>query len=454
MFELERLFRMADEAADEGVNLLSDLIRFETVNTGIMPTGDELPLCQYLSDWLADERISSEILESAENRANLVARLPGSQGSPRLLLMGHTDVVPVENAQEWRFPPFSGVVADGRIWGRGAADMKGMVAAELMTLVILRRSGIPLKGDLIVAAAADEETGGQYGFGWLAAHAPQTIQADYAINEGGGGPVPIPGGLAYSIAVGEKGRLELQITLRGKATHAASPWQGDNVSYKLGEVLRRLQAWQPEIDVSHELFQEISILLGRSDPITVENVDVVADELSKTSRGLGSALKGLSRMTITPTIFSGGVKSNNVPEVGKLVCDIRTLPWQHEDDVRRQVDGLLAGIDGASYELVYTAITNASPYNSPLSEAIRSATAAASGRDDLQWLPGLSTGFTDSRLIRPMGTVVYGYEPGHPDEDQMHPSGVHGMNESIEQSNLLFMTKVYLALALELLGKE
>src|SRR5512142_3511850 len=138
MHELERLFRMADESAKEGVALLADLIRFETVNTGVMPTGNELPLCLHLRDWLAAEGISSQVFESAENRGSLVARLPGAQGSPRLLYMGHIDVVPVENPQEWRYPPFSGTVADGRMWGRGAADMKSMVAAELMALVLLR----------------------------------------------------------------------------------------------------------------------------------------------------------------------------------------------------------------------------------------------------------------------------------------------------------------------------
>src|SRR5512146_1830990 len=118
MADLTQLFRMAVESAGEGVNLLVDLIRYETVNTGVMPTGNELPLCRHLRDWLAREGIESQILESAENRGNLVARLPGREGSPRLLYMGHIDVVPVENPDGWRFPPFSATVADGRIWGR------------------------------------------------------------------------------------------------------------------------------------------------------------------------------------------------------------------------------------------------------------------------------------------------------------------------------------------------
>lgn len=452
MMDLVQLLNMADETAEEGVRLLADLVRFETVNTGVMPTGNELPLCQFIQDWLNREGVGSQIFLSAENRGNLVARLPGSEGSPRLLYMGHIDVVPVEDPDEWRFPPFSAEVANGRLWGRGASDMKSMVAAELMAMALLRRAGVPLKGDLIVASAADEETGGKYGFGWLAEHAPDAIRAEYAINEGGGGPIPIPGGVAYSIDTGEKGRLELRIHLRGKAAHASSPWSSDNVSFKLARIIRRLQRLKPEINVSHEFFAGLMDLLGREEPVTVENVDALARELSKTSRGLGSSLLGISRMTIVPTMFTGGIKSNSIPAACDLVCDVRTLPWQDEAYVRAQVDQVLSRIKGASYDLVYTAVPNASPYDTRLSQAIRKATAAASGRNDLMWLPGLSTGFTDARLVRPLGTVVYGFGPGHPDEDLNHPGGVHGKNESCELLNLLFMTKAFVALAVEMLA--
>lgn len=294
---------------------------------------------------------------------------------------------------------------------------------------------------------------GRYGFGWLAEHAPECIRAEYAINEGGGGPTPVLDGLAYSIATGEKGRYEVHITFRGRATHAASPWHGDNVSFKPGEVLGRLRAWQPEIDVSHPYFAALAALLGRAEPVTPENVDALAGEVGRTNRGLGSALRGLSRMTLTPTLFSGGVKSNNIPALGRLVCDARLLPWQSEDDLRSQVQALLAGIEGVTFELVLTAAANGSPYDTPLSAAIRSVTAAAAGgRQDLRWLPALCTGFTDSRLVRPLGGVVYGFDPGHPDADLNHPSGVHGANESSELQGLLFRAKVYLGVALELLG--
>ena len=403
---------------------------------------------------LAADGIGSQILKSADHRGNLVARLAGSQGKPCLLYMAHTDVVPVENASQWKYPPFSGTVAEGRIWGRGASDMKDMLAAEAMALILLKRAGVALQGDLIFAAGADEETGGKYGFGWLAENAPEAIRADYGLNEGGGMPIVTGKGLAYNVAVGEKGRLEVRITVRGKATHASTPWAGDNVAFKLAEVLKRLEAYQPELNVSQEIYAALPSLLGRSAPITVENVDAVADEVGTTNRHLGYALRGLSRMTLVPTMLSGGIKSNSVPETCTLVCDVRILPHQDEAYVRSQVDKLLAGIEGVSYELIYTAAPSASPFNTEFAAAVRRATEVVTGRHDLLWLPSLTTGFTDARLVRPLGVTIYGFGPSHPDADPNFPSGVHGANENTEIRGLLLQTKLFIALACDVLKAQ
>jgi acetylornithine deacetylase/succinyl-diaminopimelate desuccinylase-like protein len=451
MISMQTLFHMVDDAEHELVDLLCQLIRVPTVNTGIMPTGDELPLVEFLQGELAAEGVVSEIFKSAERRANLVARLPGRTGAPRLLYMGHTDVVPVEDASVWTYPPFSATVAEGRVWGRGAADMKGMLAAEAMSLILLKRAGVTLQGELIFAAGADEETGGKYGFGWLAENAPEAIRADYALNEGGGGVIKTDKGLVYSISVGEKGRLEVHITVRGQATHASTPWAGDNPTFKLAEILNRLAAYQPEIDVSQEIFSALPVLLGRAEPITVENVDATADQVSAINVHLGHTLRGLSRMTIVPTMVSGGIKSNSVPTACKLVCDVRILPHQDEAYVRSQVEGILAGIESASYELVYTAVPSASPYNTDFAAAVRCATELATGRHDLLWLPSLTTGFTDSRLVRPLGVTVYDFGPSHPDSDPNFPHGVHGANENTEIRGLLLMTKMFMALAYDVL---
>ena len=189
MTDLKTLLAAADAARDEVVELTRALVRIPSVNTGVMPTGDEAPAIELLREKLAAEGITAGVFESAPNRANLVARLEGNGSAKSLMLMGHVDVVPVEDEAQWTYPPFSAEIADGRIWGRGAADMKGAVAASTMAMILLKRAGVSLRGDLVLAAGADEETGGEYGFGWLAKHHPDAIRADYAINEGGGKPI-------------------------------------------------------------------------------------------------------------------------------------------------------------------------------------------------------------------------------------------------------------------------
>jgi acetylornithine deacetylase/succinyl-diaminopimelate desuccinylase-like protein len=320
-----------------------------------------------------------------------------------------------------------------------------------MALMILKRAGLTLQGDLILAAGADEETGGAYGFGWLAKNAPETIRADFALNEGGGTPLNTDQGLAYTIPVGEKGRLEVKITIQGKSGHAAAPWRSENVSFKLAEILKRLEAYQPELDVSHPLFEHLPPLLKHDGPITADNVDALADAATSQNRLLASALRGLSRMTMTPTMISGGVKSNSIPGVCTLMCDVRTLPHQDEAYVHSQVERVLAGIEGVSYELTVTAQPSTSPYDTGFAAALRRAGEAVLGRDDILWLPGLTTGFTDSRLVRPLGMVAYGFSIGHPGVDPDFPSGVHGVDESLDIRSLILNTKFLLALACDVL---
>jgi acetylornithine deacetylase/succinyl-diaminopimelate desuccinylase-like protein len=453
MIPLEQIFQIIDDSEDELVQLLCDLINIPTVNTGKMPTGDELPLCEFLQNKLAEDEIKSTILPSADNRANLIARLKGTTGKPRLLYMAHTDVVPVEDDSKWTHPPFVGTVHGSRVWGRGAADMKGMLAAEAMAMIILKRTGLTLVGDLIFAAGADEETGGAYGFGWLAKNAPETIRADFSINEGGGAPVTTDEGLVYMISVGEKGRLEVKITIHGQSGHAAAPWRSDNVSFKLAKILKRLEAYQPELDVSHSVFEHLPPLLGHDGLITPDNVDALAEEISPRSRVLASVLRGASRMTIVPTMYSGGVKSNSIPGVCTLVCDVRTLAHQDHVYVQSQVEKILSGIPGVNYELTYTAVPSASPHDTDFAAAVCRAGEAALGRDDVTWLPGLTTGFTDSRLVRPLGVVAYGFSID-PDIDPDHPSGAHGVDESIHIRSLMLKTKFLVALACDVLQAQ
>src|SRR5437867_2220259 len=220
MATLDDLLCLADEARDEIARFSQDLVRIPTINHGSRAdTGNETLVCNYLRERLAAEGITSETHESAPGRGNLIARLSGSAGGKRLLLMSHTDVVPVEDESLWEHPPFSGTIDKGRVYGRGADDDKSDVVAQAMALILLRRAGAQLGGDLIYLAAADEESGGRWGAGWVADNLVEKVQADFAINEGGGVPVHSPRGLIYPICTGEKGRLEATITNQGRSGH-------------------------------------------------------------------------------------------------------------------------------------------------------------------------------------------------------------------------------------------
>jgi len=444
---LQKLLEQVEAAEEEIVALERALVRFPTVNTGRMPTGNETPLAESLANRLAGEGIQAQVVESAPGRGNLIARLVGSEGSPRLLYMAHTDVVPIEDESVWRYPPFEAAMAEGRIWGRGASDCKALVTCESMAAILLKRAGVSLKGDLILTAGADEETGGEYGYGWLAKNMPSAVRADVAINEGGGLPLRLDRGLLFLFAHGEKGRLEVHITLRGKSFHAAWPWRAVNPNYMLAEALDRIRSCEPELDVSSPVFRHLG-LFDIEDEVTVENVDAIADRLSsEQNENLGSQLRGLSRMTLTPTMISSGVKSNQIPNRCVLTCDVRTLPHQDEQYVRREVERVLRGVEGVEEIRVdYTAVPSTSPYDTAFAEQVKRATEIALGRDDLLWIPTITTGFTDSRLIRPLGTIVYNFSPSHPDADP-DKAGAHCADESVDIASLVSRTKMLVALA-------
>ncbi len=449
--ELDHVLAQVGRYEGELVELLQDLVRIPSVNTGVMPTGNETPACELLARKLVADGIEAQVVESAPGRGNLVASLEGSRQAPRLLYMGHVDVVPVEDESEWTYPPFGGEVHDGRVHGRGSHDMKATVAAQVMAMLILKRAGVKLAGSLILAATADEEAGGAYGAGWLAKTHPELLRADFGITEGGGAPTKTPTGLAYILNIGEKGRYEVHITVEGQAWHASTPWRANNPLYTVATILKRLEAYRPEISTDLPLFAHLQGLFGLPEAVTSRNVDAICDGLAKTNAGQASMLRACSRMTIAPTMIKAGVKSNSIAQRCTLVCDIRSLPHQDTGYVQRQLTGLLDGIPGVSWELIRTAATNASPADHPFAGAVRRATAVAIGRDDFAWVPGLTTGFTDSRLVRPLGTIVYGFAPSHPDADTSL-YGAHNRNESMDIASLVVQTRMLVALAWDVLG--
>jgi acetylornithine deacetylase/succinyl-diaminopimelate desuccinylase-like protein len=448
MPELTRLLDSVDEARDEIVELLQDVVRMPTINTGPRPdTGNESLVLELLRPKLADAGIPFEVHESAPGRGNLIARLGG--GGRRLLLMSHTDVVPVEDESLWEHPPFSGTIDRGRVYGRGADDDKADVVAYLMAMLLLQRAGAALPGELIYLAAADEESGGRWGAGWVAEHKADLIRADFAVNEGGGPPIHTPQGLVYPLCSGEKSRLEARVTRKGRSGHASRPWTADNPVPVLAEAIQRIQAYEPEIDVSHPFFREVLSALDLPQAPTAENIDRIADSLTD-QPSLGSTLKAASRMTVTPTMLSAGVKSNSIPDRASLVCDVRGLPGQDDAFVQQELEHVLRGLE-VDIDVQYTAVSNASPADAPFVRLMQQALTAALGDDTARLVSALTIGFTDSRFVRPLGTQVYGFSPHHPSAERLR-TGVHGNNEFMEIESLLLRTRFAVALACLTLG--
>ena len=450
MPDYQDLFKQVDASQDEILSLEQALVRIPSVNTGVMPTGNETPVAECARDWLAQDGIGAEILESAPGRGNLISRLEGSSGKAGLLFMSHLDVVPVEEEEKWRFPPFSATIADDRIYGRGANDCKALLTCQLMAMRMLKRNGILLNDSLILASCADEEHGGRYGFGWLADNHPDRLAAPLAVNEGGGTPIEAAGALTYILGVGEKGRLQVEIDVKGTSAHASTPWQGTNALYRLAQAVQRIEQYEPERDTSTGLFNYLSTFAIEDRP-SPENIDQIIEETQEKNPRFASILRALSRMTVTPTMINGGIKSNSVPESIRMTCDVRTLPHQDDSYVREQLGSILEGIPGVDIEIDYMAVPNSSPFDTDFARRIQAVTSMALDRNDIQWVPAISTGFTDSRFTRPLGIITYGFSGAHPDDDPMLNKN-HGTDESVGIKSLISGTKIMLALACDLLA--
>jgi acetylornithine deacetylase/succinyl-diaminopimelate desuccinylase-like protein len=439
--------KLLDEIREEVTALLSDLIRINTTN----PPGNETPAAKYLAETLEREGFECEVLESAPGRGNLITRLKGTGEKPSLLLLSHLDVV-AANPKEWSVNPFSGLVKDGFVWGRGAMDMKSMTAMEVMVMKLLKRRGVKLKGDVILAATADEERGGEYGAGWLVKNHPEKVRADYVINEGGGQAVPVDGKNVFTIQTAEKGILWFKVKAKGRPGHGSVPGAADNAILRMGRVVDRLGNHRAEVVLTPTVREFLEVMArekreaGEALRLLLQNpagADEVLDKLAQKDKGMAEELRAMLRMTITPTIIHGGVKENIIPSECEAVFDCRILPGQTPETALNYVKGLLddIGLDKLDFEIIQANEPSESPTNTPLYKLM--VETLKKFDPNCAVTPILLTGGTDSRFFRKMGAVCYGFQPALSDL----PYGeilkmVHGVDERISVRNLVFGTSV------------
>lgn len=440
--------QILNEIEEEITRFLSDLIRINTTN----PPGNETKAANFIAEYLAKEGFKSEIIESAPGRGSVITRLKGSGEKPNLLLLSHIDVV-AANPTEWSVDPFAGTVKDGYVYGRGAYDMKGMTAVEVLSLLLLKRNNIPLKGDIVLAATADEEKGGEEGAGYLLKNYKEKVWCPYVLNEGGGLAIPQKKGNVYPVQTAEKGILWFKIKAKGTPGHGSTPNMADNAIVHMNKVITKLGEYQPETvyvptlkqflgeiaKINPDLEEYFSRLLGNP-----KQSEQILDELAKTDKALAEEIRPRTKTTITPTIIHGGVKENIIPSECETVFDCRVLPGQSVDETLSTIKGLLkdVGMEKLSFEIIQMHDGNESTTQTPLYSAITGV--LREFEPGCGVTPTLTTGGTDSRFFRETGSVCYGFHPMRPDEpNDLLEKRMHGIDERITVENLVFGTSIF-----------
>ena len=423
------------DSADEVVRLASELIAIDTTNVDdpAVP-GRERPAAEYVAERLADAGYEPVYVEAgAPGRGNVVARLPGADPSRGALLVhGHLDVVPAEPA-DWAVHPFSGEVRDGFVWGRGAVDMKGMVAMTVAVARQLRRDGVVPPRDLVFAFLSDEETGSVHGARWLIEHRPELFDGvTEAIGEVGGFSVTLGGRRAYLVETAEKGTAWLRLQARGTAGHA-SLLHTDNAVAKLAAALARLEEHRFPLrltDPVRAFLAGVAELTG--EPFDPADPDAAVARLGGLSRLIGASL----RDTATATMFDAGYKANVVPSVARASVDCRILPGR-DDAFRAEVDRIL-GPDVEPLWAIMPAVATA--FDGPLVDAI----AAAVDAEDpgARLLPYLLPASTDAKAFSALGIRHFGFTPLRLPPELDFVSMFHGVDERVPVEALRFGCRV------------
>jgi acetylornithine deacetylase/succinyl-diaminopimelate desuccinylase-like protein len=465
----------ADPAA-EATELLKRLIRFDTVN----PPGNERAAQEYLRDYLTEAGFECELLGAEPDRPNLVARLRAGESpihpdresthpGPTLCYLGHVDTV-LADAGEWNsgHGPWSGAESEGFIWGRGALDMKSQVAAEIAAAAGLARSGWrPAKGELLIVAVVDEETGGELGAQWICREHPEKVRCDLLVNEGGGAVFEYGGKRHYGVCCAEKGVFRFTVTTEGVAGHASMPKMGENALLKMAPVLERLAARQPAYELTAEPAAFLRALgEDPGDPSGAVAKLAVADER------LVTMFEPMLGVTFTPTKIRASEKINVIPSSAELKVDCRVPPGLGEDEVLRGIAEVLGPYpsihpepDGASgeemdshppFRIDFTEriVGNRSPLESPLMDAIAVWVKEHDAGADV--VPVILPGFTDSRHFREAfpECVAYGFFPQrHQTLFEAAPL-IHAADERIDVRDLAFATEFFRDLALRILDPD
>jgi acetylornithine deacetylase/succinyl-diaminopimelate desuccinylase-like protein len=426
------------KARDETIRLLQDLIRIDTSN----PPGNETKAAEFLKGVLDREKIPSEIVALEPARGNLIARIKGSGRRQPLLLMAHTDVVGVER-DKWSVDPFAGVVKDGYVWGRGSRDDKGMLAAIVEVMLLLRRNNAALDRDVILLAEAGEEATTRVGIDYVVANHWDKIASEFALNEGGATEL-VNGRIRYiGIATTEKVSRGIRLVARGTSGHGSMP-RVDNAIVHLAAAVAKIGQAQLPIrlnETTRTFFQRLASISPTDEAYLYTHLD--EPKAQETLRRTNPEYNSMLRTSISPNIIQGGFRSNVIPTEAEATLDVRALPDEKIDEVVAWMRRL---IDDPAVEVVPPG-PSARPSGAPsrLDSEMFTALEAVQKRlyRSATTLPMMVTGATDSAQLRAKGVQAYGLTtPGTAAERTL----MHGNDERVPVAGVgMFVEYLYRA---------
>jgi acetylornithine deacetylase/succinyl-diaminopimelate desuccinylase-like protein len=439
------------ELQAETTDLLQQLIQNACVNDGHVESGGEIRSVDLLQQYLGGTGLDVERYEPKPGRASLVARIEGSDPNAKsLLLMGHTDVVPV-NPDGWSREPFSGDILDGFVWGRGAVDMLNITASQAVAFRNLAQSGFTPKGTLIYLAVADEEALGTWGAKHLMEHERDAVFADYVLTESGGYQMPTPEGVRLPVLTAEKGTFWSKIRVGGTPGHGSQPFRTDNAVVTAAEVVRRIFEYRPETRI-HEVWRRFVEGMHYPPEITEAFLDPdgLRDALGELPLGMSRLVHACTHTTFSPNVMHGGTKTNVIPDSVELEIDIRTLPGQTGDEVRAMLADALGDLaDQVELESNDDPSTE-SPIDTPLWDSLARVSARLVEGSAL--VPFLMVGGTDNRFFRRAGSIGYGFALfSRRLSFEDYATMFHGNDERVDVESLALSEDLWEAVARDLL---
>jgi len=417
------------------VLLLQKLIGFNTTN----PPGNEAECILFINNLLQDAGVETVILESIPGRLNLVARMKGKGNSRPFLMYGHADVVTADG-QEWKYPPFEGIIEDGCVWGRGALDMKGALAMMICAVLRVRNEGIEPPCDIILAVVSDEENDGRLGAGYLVEHHKDLFRdVQYAIGELGGFTMHMAGKSYYPVMIAEKQRCCLRTIIKGPGGHGSIPLRNGAMA-KLAYVLNRLNTGRLPVHITPPVRQMVDSLAGhlpfpQSAVVRGLLYKAFTDRILSFMGSSGAIFEPLLHNTVNATIVRGGDRINVIPGEIVLELDGRILPGFGPEHIINELKAFI----GLDLEFEATSFDRG-PEKVDMSLFDTLARVLQTFDPKAIPIPFVISGVTDARFFARLGIQTYGFTPMLLPEDLNFSKLFHAADERIPVEAVEFGT--------------